>query len=217
MTTESLLHVCEQAWGIARPTAAILHVTLTGTKLFSGRAALTKSEELRKLVEALRERGVSEDAIALEGAHIDVSTGLFSRSSSVTYRASVRLLDLELLAPALDAIASAKQATLSHVEWDFRGARVDELLADCATRAVAKAKRLAASLGVTLGGVHEVREEEMGDAHGMPHVRCAAMAGGMISAMKGRASVSSELEGLDLAPTKSVGVRVLIAYRVRAA
>ncbi|MDQ3339113.1 MAG: SIMPL domain-containing protein [Myxococcota bacterium] len=197
-----------------RPRAATVHITLTGSKLFSDRSALTKSEELRRLVETLHERGLPNDAIGLEGATLDVSTGLFSRSSSVTYRVSVRVTDLEKLPTVLETVAEAKQATLTHIQWDYAGGASDELLAQCATRAVAKAKHLAATLGVTLGALYEVHEEELGE-HAQPYVSsygypvAARSRGG--GAMAG---MSNELAGLELAPAKQVGVRVRLAYRV---
>ena len=177
-----LIHVCDQAWGSVRPRAATVHITLTGSKLFSDRSALTKSEELRRLVDTLRERGLPADAIGLEGATLDVSTGLFTRSSSVTYRVSVRIADLEKLPTVLETVADAK-----HV---------------------------AATLGVTLGALHEVHEEELGE-HAQPYVSSygypamlASKGGG------GMARMSNELAGLELAPAKQVGVRVKLAYRV---
>jgi hypothetical protein len=209
--TQPLIHVCEQVWGTTRPRATTIHVTLTGSKLFSDRCALTKSEELRRLVEALRERGLPDDAVALEGATLDVSTGLFTRSSSVTYRASIRVADLERLPLVLETISECKQATLTHMVWDYAGGAAEELIAECAIRAVAKAKRLAAALGVPLGPLHEVHEESLGEH--APHAYPAAAypeVSGAVRMRKG--SVASELAGLELAPTKQVGVRVRLAY-----
>ncbi|NVB79096.1 MAG: SIMPL domain-containing protein [Kofleriaceae bacterium] len=212
-TTEPpLLHVSEQAWGAVRARTATLHVHLAASKLFSGRAALTKSEELRKLAEALRERGLSPDALTLEGAMVDVSTGLFTRSSTVTYRVQIQITDLDLVASVLEVISEAKQATLTHITWDHRGSSTgDDLLALCATRAAAKAKRLAAALGVTLGAVHEVRESEIGEPE--PIARTGADAMYQVGLAK-RRSIGDELAGIDLAPTKQIGVRVDLAYRV---
>lgn len=209
----ALLHICEQAWDDVKPKAAHVHVTLTASKLFSGRAALTKSEELRRLVESLVERGLPESAVALTGASLDVSTGLFTRSSSVTYRVRVHVEDLELVAAVLDAIATSKQARLTHITWDHTSGTGAELLAACATRAAAKAERLAAALGVALAGVHEVHEEELADA--MPvqqHLAFDSMASVMVA--RKRQSIDGELAGLELAPTKQIGVRVRVAYRI---
>jgi uncharacterized protein YggE len=216
MTSEpSLLHVTEQATGEVPPRAATIHVTLTATRLFSGRAAMTKSEELRRLVEALVERGLPESAVSLEGAAIDVSTGLFSRSSSVTYRARVYVTDLELIAGALDAIASAKQAKLTHIDWEH-GSGSDDLVAECAGRAAAKARRLATALGATLGDIHEVREERIADAlPDRPAGWAMHQLDAHVSPMRARASsVGDELAGLELAPTKTIAVCVRVAYRL---
>jgi uncharacterized protein YggE len=216
MTTDNFIHVSAEAWGDEKPRAALIHVTLTADKLFSGRAAFDKAVELRRLVSALGARDIPDSAVALQGATLDVSTGLFTRSSSVTYRVRIRIDDIERLADALDAIAESKQARLSHLEWDYAASSNDELMADCATRAMAKAKRLATSLGVTLAGVHSVHEEQMADPPPYPAYPQMMMAGYDAPAgmMPRRSRFGAELEGLDLAPTKKVGVRVRVAYAI---
>lgn len=220
MTTSepSLLHVTVEATGELPPRAARIHVTLTASKLFSGRAALTKSEELRALAGALTERGLPDAAISLEGAAIDVSTGLFSRSSSVTYRVRVHVTELDLLAGVLDAITSAKQAKLTHIDWDH-GTGSDDLVAECAERAATKARRLAAALGATLGEIHEVREEQLVEPRAeVPAMFAMAAMDSHVVAMKRREkSIGDELAGLDLAPTKPIAVRVRVAYRLAGA
>jgi uncharacterized protein YggE len=217
-TVPSLLHVTEQAHGELRARAATLHVTLTATRFFSGKAALAKSEELRRLVEALREVGVPESEIALAGANLEVDTGVFSRSSTVTYRVRVHVTELDTVAGVLDAITSAKQATLTHIDWDHSGDGTEQLLADCAARAAAKARRLAAALGAALGSIHEVHEEEIVEPMAPStlggfdfDVRMARI----VSASKARhKSIEQELAGLELAPPRPVSVRVRIAYRL---
>src|SRR5688572_4954623 len=142
-TNDPFIHVSDEAWGDIKPRAALVHVTLTADKLFSGRAALDKAVELRRLVTGLTEHGLPETALSLAGAALDVSTGLFTRSSSVTYRVRIRIDDPDRLADALDAVAQCKQARLTHIEWDYAGSANDELLVECAIRTMAKAKRIA--------------------------------------------------------------------------
>jgi uncharacterized protein YggE len=220
MTTPapSLLHVTEQAHGELRPRAATLHVTLTAFRFFSGGAALAKSEELRKLVDALVACGVPETAVSLAGASLDVSTGLFSRSSSVTYRVRVHVTELDLLASVLEAISSAKQATLDRIAWDHGHDGpdgVDQLLAECAARAAAKARRLAAALGATLDGIHEVHEEQLGDSAPRPFDDDVRMARVVACAKaRARSSIDHELAGLELAPPRPITVLVRVAYRL---
>src|SRR5512134_2615736 len=119
MTTDNFIHVSEEAWGEQRPRAVSIHLILTADKFFSGRAAFDKAVELRKLVMALGERDFPDTAVALTGATLDVSTGLFTKSSSVTYRVRVHVADVERLPDALDAIAESKQARVTHLDWDY--------------------------------------------------------------------------------------------------
>ena len=212
--TSPSLDVSETCWAEIAPTAADLHVVLTADRFFSGRAAIEKAEELRRLRALLGEREIDAAAMSLEGASLDVSSGLFTRSSSVTYRVRIHLTDLDLVAAALDAVAHAKSAQLSHVSWDYSGPSDAQaaLLADCATRAAAKAKALAAALGVDLAAVRSVREVRSGEDGGPPHY---PMAMGEIGAARKRGgSIRDELAGLELAPKKKVSVAVAITYEI---
>lgn len=216
-TDHPTLEVSEQAWGELAPQAAFVHVRLVASKLFSGRAALENAEELRKLVTALAARDIGSEAVALEGASLDVSTGLFTRSSAVTYRVRIHVRDVDRVPAVLDAIAACKEAKLSHVSWDYTGdsSTTTELLAACATRALAKARSIAAALDVTIESVHEVREHASSEAG--PHVEPYATLGIPMMAKRARASssVEQELVGLELAPRRQHGVAVRLVCRIR--
>ena len=206
-----LMTVSETAWSEASPRAANLHVHLRADRLFSGNAAFENAKELRRLVVALTSQGVPEDATSLQGATLDVSQGLFTRSSSVTYRVRIRLEALDLLASAIDAISECKEATLTSIDWDYQGGpTAAALLVECAQRAHAKARALAAALDARLDGIHSVHEEEVGQPQPVMVASYEAM--GMMRAK--RACAASELAGLDLAPTKKIGVTVRIACRI---
>ena len=156
-------------------------------------------------------RGIPDDAVALEGASLDVSSGLFTKSSSVTYRLRVHLRDLDRVGDALDAVADCKKATLTNLTWDYAGASAGTtILAECAARAMAKAKALAGALGVAIDGVHAVREQAISEAAPM----MMPMGAAPLAAMRQRASIASEIGGLELAPKKKVGVRVELECRL---
>ncbi|HSO39821.1 MAG TPA: SIMPL domain-containing protein [Labilithrix sp.] len=209
----SLLQVSEQAQGEVAPSAAVVHVVLIADKLFSGTAALEKAEELRRLAVALQAGGLPEDAIALEGASLDVSTGLFTRSSSVTYRVRVQVADLDRLGDVLDAIAGCKKARLTHLTWAYPAGAPEVLVRECAVRAARKAEVLASALGVVLDGIHAVRDEVRAEA---PIAETMLGGGDTVVPRKSRASsIADELGGLDLAPKRSALVRVFVDYRIK--
>lgn len=212
------LEVHDSATGEVPPTSVDLHVVLTGERFFQGRAAFEKAEELRKLADALATIGVPSSALSLEGASIDVSTGLFSRSSSVTYRVRVRLENLELLGGALEVVSEAKKATLSRLAWSYDGGSEEEgaLLDTAGARAVAKARRLASAVGARLGALRSAREDRHGEEPveppmplGMVAVRAASMA-----SQAAPPGVASELSGLELAPKRRLTVHVHLSYAI---
>ncbi len=100
----ALLEAQDSATGDISPSSGFVHITLQSDKFFSGQAALTQAEELRRLAEALHGRGVPAKALALVGASVDVASGVFTKSSSVTYRVRVLLEQAELLGAVLDAV-----------------------------------------------------------------------------------------------------------------
>jgi len=215
MTTAnpSIIEVTEHAWSELVPQAAIVHARLTASKLFTGRAPIANAAELRRLADALAARDLPEDALALDGVALDVSSGLFTRSSSVTYRVRIHVRDVDRVPAVIDAIAACKDATLSHVFWDYTGdsPAMIALLATCAARALAKAQTIADALEVTIDGVHEVHEHVEPDPAPAP----APMACFDAPVARRRSeSVERQLAGLELAPRKQHGVSVRLVCRI---
>src|SRR5687768_6317369 len=83
---------------------AVLFVTVQGTSVFTGRAALKKASEVRGLVEALESCGISESDIGLEGVRAQVSSGILGKYSSATYRLRLQCNQLDVLPDVLGAI-----------------------------------------------------------------------------------------------------------------
>src|SRR5262245_26538768 len=98
---------------------ADLFVTVRGSSLVSGDAAMKKAKEVNQLVEALTNLGLSSEAIHLQGVHIETSSGALLKSSSATYRLRIQCEKLDQLAELLDAIASQKNALLERIEWKY--------------------------------------------------------------------------------------------------
>ena len=212
-----LLHVSEQASDEITPTSAYLHLVLTSDSFFSGRAAFEKATELKQLANALTARDIPLDAMSLQGASMEVDTGIFMRSSRVTYRVRIHVKRVERLADALDAIAESKKAVLVSTEWDYGDTAPPELLARCTKSAMTKARAIVEALGVTIHNVFQVHE---GETNSQAFQQGLAMGYGAPSlpraggAMRSRASVATELGGLELAPRKKVTVHVTLQLEV---
>jgi len=210
-TNPPLLEVHDSATGDVSPTSAFVHLVLSCDRFFSGSAAFEKAEDLRRLATALAARGIPQSALALEGVSVDVSSGVFTKSSSVTYRVRIVIENLELLSSVLDAVGETKKASLTHMEWNYDDNSLEEhaLIRKAGARATAKARVLAESVGATLGPLRSIREERI-----EPTVRERGPA--MLTAappMRRRSeSVAEELGGLELAPKKRITIRVSAAY-----
>jgi uncharacterized protein YggE len=138
-----------------------IHVTIKGSSLVTGTAALKKAKEVSQLVSALAEVGLKEQDVALKSIHAESSSGILGKSTSATYRLRVRCDDLEKLADVLGVITSQKNAKLDLLGWRYPDDKKlkAEWLQSCLAEAKEKANAIASSLGVKLLGVHALSEK----------------------------------------------------------
>ena len=141
---------------------------------------------------------------------IAARTGDLSRTPGA---GSVRIKcsDPARLPSVRDAVAQQKHCVLQTIEWSFDGATTlrAEWLAICAERAKAKAAAIAGAVGLKLTGVERISEDT---PERIVHERVAPGMGMMRA--RSAATVSSELGGLELAPSKPMTVRLKASFRV---
>ncbi len=191
---------------------ADLFVTVKGSSLVSGDAAMKKAKEVSQLVEALTSLEVSPEAIQLQGVHIETSSGALLKLSSATYRLKVKCENLDMLAELLDAISSQKNATLDRIVWKYKEDEAREHgLMTALEKAKSKAEKVAKSLGVKLLGVYDLIENDFDEE--LPYPQFAAQAMPMRSA--GKLAPEPSL-GMDIQHSKTVTVNVEVWYRVSA-
>lgn len=146
-----------------------IQVTIKGSSLVTGTAALKKAKEVAQLVSALAEVGLKDERVALKGIHAASSSGMLGRSTSATYQLHVRCDDLEMLADILGVVTSQKNARLDFLAWRYPDDKKlkNDWLQSCLNDANEKAKAVASILGVKLKGVHTFVEKwldgEQGD------------------------------------------------------
>jgi len=189
---------------------AELLVTVQGSSLVTGRAALKKAKEVRALVEELERVGVSSREIHLLSVQAAVSSGLLSSSSSATYRLRIRCGDLERLPEILGAVTAAKNAHLDQVVWRFPRSAEQQArwLAAAIAWANVKANAAADALGTRVVGIHRLIEEAREEDD-----RPGRLGGGVMLARARAPSEAVDL-GFDLGNEKRMGVEVTIQYRV---
>jgi hypothetical protein len=158
--SERLIIVHASATDEVNASGADLMVTVEGASLFSGKEALRKAKELRRLIDALGRFGLDEDDIMVEGIEATSQAGLLTRSSSALYRLRIGCDQLELLADILEIITAQKTARLEQTLWryDGLGQTRASLLGKCADEAARKATTIALTLGVALGPIHRLVE-----------------------------------------------------------
>lgn len=129
-----------------------LLVTIKGTSLITGSAALKKAKEVNQLITALLSIGVKEDEISLRDVRVESSNGVLTRTSAASYTLRVRCSNLELLGEIIGAISSQKTITVDHVAWRYPELKAMQMewLESCIAEAKERAARISAALGVKL-------------------------------------------------------------------
>jgi uncharacterized protein YggE len=210
--TPPTIDVAEEFSGEVPASGAKLHVSIHGSRLFTGNAAFTEAAEVRKLVDALAGTGIGTKDVELANVHVDVNKGVFTTSSSATYSVRIKCSDPARLPSILDAVAQQKHCLLQTIEWSFDGVTTlrAEWLAICAERAKAKAAAIAAAVGLQLAGVERISEDT---PERIDQERVAP--GTTMLRSRSSATVASELGGLELAPSRPMTVRLRASFRVQ--
>jgi uncharacterized protein YggE len=191
-----------------------IHVTIKGSSLVTGNAALKKAKEVSQLVAGLAEVGVKEHDIALEGIHAESSSGVLGRATSAIYELRVRCHDLEQLAEILGVITAQKNAKLSDLSWRYPDDKKlkAEWVRTCLAEAREKAGCIASGLGVKLLGVHSLSEKWMDSEEGeRPHHLREMLTKG--AAFMARRATPVEL-GFPLAHSKWMEIEIVVQFRV---
>jgi uncharacterized protein YggE len=189
---------------------AELLVTVKGSSMVSGDAALKKAKEVNQLVEALVNFGLSPEAIQLQGVHIETAGGAVLKSSSATYRLKVKCEKLDQLADVLDIISSQKNTTLERIAWKYNEeeAREQGLMA-ALEKVKAKSEKVAQSMGVKLLGIYDLIENSYDEE--MPYPQFAAQ----VTPKRAAGITPPEPSlGIDIHHSKTVIVNVEVWYRV---
>jgi uncharacterized protein YggE len=190
---------------------AFLNVTVRGSSLFTGNAALTKAREVAQMVTELKAIGIEESDIHLQSVHAETTSVGFGKSSTAFYSLRFLCPRLTLLGDVIGVIAGQKHATLASIDWGYSDKEAHDTWMEMLLKtANARAKRIAAALNVPLLGVHSCRDS-LHDPERYPQAapRLAAQA-----LAPNRARLTDEDFGMELSHSKTVTLTVEVAYRI---
>ena len=195
-------------------THADLMVSVKGSSLFSGDAALKKAKEVSQLVDELTRYGLPVDAIQLQSVYAEAASGALLRSSSATYRLKIRCEKLDQFTDLLGIITSQKSATFERVEWKYADESTREVALEKAlSKAGAKAAKIAGALGVKLLGIYTMSENTFDQEAPRPQM----MTFGAQAKTRGGMEMASQADlGMDIQHSKFIESNVEIEYRVSA-
>lgn len=210
-TKPDTIHVSATQSEEIQASHADLVVSIKGSSFFSGDEALKKSKEVSQLVDGLKELGLSTEDIRLQSITTDSASGNFLKSSSATYRLSIRCNKLDQFSDLLSVIILQKNASLERIIWRYPDEEKREQLLEKAIALVqARARKVAESLGVELLGVYTFHENYMDEERPFP------MAETGFAQMKTRAAgITPQADlGMDVQHLKKMEVRLDVEYRV---
>ncbi|HEY3312973.1 MAG TPA: SIMPL domain-containing protein [Anaerolineales bacterium] len=191
-------------------TYADLFVSVKGSSLVSGEAALEKALEVKQLVEALGKVDLPAKAVTLQSVYAETSSGALSASSSATYHLKIRIENLDQFAGILEVITNQKNTTIEKIEWQYPDESVIETAMEKAIqKAETRARKVAAALSVSLLGVYDFTEKIHDQEPPTTQVTFGAQ--GKTRAM---GVISQPDLGMNIQHSKTIEVRISVEYRV---
>ena len=161
-----VLNVSEQASAFIDANGIKLNLTVQGENLIFGNAALDKNQNVKALVQTVKEIDPSA-IISLDNIKIQSETGWFTQISKGSYNLIVTITNLETIDRILNTVIEIDNVNLNAIEWlyDDYAARV-KLITEAVTKAKAKAETMAEALGKIIVGI-----KSCGDSYDMPDNR----------------------------------------------
>ncbi len=137
---------------------ADLLVTVSGSSLVTGRAALRQAREVAELVQAARAAGLDDEDVELLQVHAQPAGSRLGRASA-TYQLRLRCRDLDRLPDVLGAVTAQRTNRLDQIEWGYPDAEEarDEAIREAVGLLRRRAAVTAEAMGVTVLGVHVLR------------------------------------------------------------
>jgi uncharacterized protein YggE len=127
--------------------SAKLHLRIEGETFVMGNAVTQRSREVRELVTALKNFGITDEDVIVEGVQAKLNQGLLAKGTKVTFKLIVNARDLNVIGDLLGAIANARHAELERIEWVFDD---DEIALELSSKAMAKAHRKASTMAAAI-------------------------------------------------------------------
>lgn len=190
---------------------ADLLVTIRGSSLVTGSAALKKAREVSQLVADLAAIGIGEDAITLMSVRAETATNVIGKSSSASYQLRVRCAKLDMLPEVLGVITGQKNTQLTALTWGYPDLAPiqDRLLQQALSRGAAKARIIAQALDSRIVRVHAVTETLSDEEAAQPRFDRAAVPMEM-----SRARLTADDLGLAVTHSKRMTVHVEVVYHI---
>ena len=158
MENLNYISVNESAQLEIEATGARLSVRISGQGFFTGKEAFKKAAEVAQCISLLASVGIADDKIRIKNVSAQVGSGFLSKSSSATYDLEVYCETMDLLGPAVAAIASLKNSEITSVEWNYtdRAKIRQDLLQEAVRLANQSATAIATALNTSVEGVHRL-------------------------------------------------------------
>ena len=204
---------------VLQATKAEFFVTVKGNSFFKNDAAMAKARELSQFAAELKEVGLTDEHIQLQGVRAEVAKGVFGQMSVAYYDLIIHCPNIAMVGDILAVITAQKDISLGSLLWRYDDSEESEnvRLEKTILKARIKAEITAKVLGFDLLGVVRFVEK---DSYAMPSQDKKTYGGNEYSQdMRASMRISASRDDFDKIPTrhaKTVINEVIIEYHVSA-
>lgn len=160
-----VLRVSESAEAEIEASRAFVTISVSSQKLVFGNAALTAAEEIKTVVDKIREIDQSVE-VDTQSVSIGSGAGPFGKNSSAAYVLKLTVADLGKLGAILGACSEGKKVTVLSLRWDYEDEPVKlRLIQEAVKKSKAKADQMMAAIGYAVTGIRSCS-----DSYVMPNI-----------------------------------------------
>lgn len=134
--------------------AVSMDITVEGEKVFAGNAALEQSQNVRRLVNGLKELGVKAEDFQVSKVKTRNGGGVFGGHSRAVYDLRIRITDMKKIGECVALISSQGGTVSNDLRWEYDyGNAKNELSGQALAAAMEAARVMAAAIGHRVTGL----------------------------------------------------------------
>jgi len=214
-----ILRVSETEKSEIEAVGAIVTINASSEKILFGNAAVTASEDLKTILEKVKQ--VSEDVdIHTEAMSVATHSGILGKNSTATYTVKLTVNDLNALGAILGICSEGKKISIQSVRWEYdEDAEKLNLIKRALRKAKKKAEEMMEEIGYSVTGIRSCS-----DSYITPNIGEIILSGSndslsdgaMLSMSRRRSQTPTVDIGAEFKSKKQISATCTVEFLVRA-